>query len=179
VLRGDRVVLTELRDEDSDALFRWINDRELVLLSAPFAPVSEDAHREWFDSIRSRPDVEIYAIRTVDGERLIGTCQLHSIDRERGEAQLQIRIGERDAWGAGRGSEAVRLLLARAFEGLGLLRVELHVFATNERALRAYERAGFVRDEVRPGAVRLDDEAVDVVVMSVTPQGAARASAPS
>src|SRR5688500_5723763 len=110
-------MLTPLRDEDSEALFRWINDTELVELSAPFAPVPEDAHRRWFAEIRSRDDTAIFAIRTLDDE-LIGTCQLHGIDRRHRHAELQIRIGERDAWGRGHGTDAVRLLVAHAFEKL-------------------------------------------------------------
>ena len=41
VLAGPRVALCPLRDEDSPILHRWINDRALVVLSAPYRPVSE------------------------------------------------------------------------------------------------------------------------------------------
>jgi RimJ/RimL family protein N-acetyltransferase len=146
-------MLTPLRDEDSPTLFAWINDRELLALSSRSAPPREEEHLEWFDAIRRRDDVEIYAIRL--GERLIGTCQLHDIDRGAGTAQLQIRIGERDAWGRGYGTEAVRLLVRHAFEELGLNRVDLHVFATNEPAIRAYEKAGFVHEGEADGIVRM------------------------
>ena len=153
MLRGESVLLTELRDADSPALFRWINDRELVELSSTFAPVDRESHERWFDDVRGRGDVEIFAIRTASDERLVGSCQLRGIDRERGTAELQIRIGERDAWGRGYGTEAVRLLLRRAFEELGLERVELQVFPSNARAIRAYEKAGFSRTGERGGQV--------------------------
>ena len=154
-MRGELVELGPLRDEDSDALFRWINDRETVVLSAVYRPVPRPDHDAWFGTVRARKDVEIYAIRTRAG-RLVGSCQLHSIDRDRGTAELQIRIGEPDARGRGYGTEAVRLLLRRAFDGLGLSRVRLHVFETNEPALATYRRCGFVETRRRDGTVEME-----------------------
>ena len=160
-------MLVPLREEDAEALFRWITDRELVELSAPFAPPTPEQHRRWFDDIRSRPDLEIYGIRPLEDEsRLVGSCQLHSIDHDRRSAELQIRIGERDAWGRGFGTEAVGLLVRRAFDGLGLDRVELQVFATNARAIRAYEKAGFEVERRRADAAFVDGRYVDVLVMA-------------
>ena len=166
VLEGDAVRLTPLADGDSDALFGWINDRELVVLSAPFAPVERAAHDAWFDAVRTRDDTAIFAIRLREGDRLVGTCQLHSIGAPEGEAELQIRIGERDAWGQGAGREAVGLLLGYGFEELGLERIHLHVFATNDRALRLYERCGFRREGMRSEPVFIEGRPTEVVLMA-------------
>jgi RimJ/RimL family protein N-acetyltransferase len=143
VAQGSHVRLAELVDEDSDRLFTWINDRELVVRSAPFRPVPREEHDDWFDAIRARDDVRIFAIRRVADDELIGSCQLHSIDVERGIAELQIRIGQADARGRGYGREAVGLLLDHAFGALGLRRVTLHVFASNAPALAVYRATGF------------------------------------
>jgi len=140
--------LEPLRDEDSDALFAWINDRELVELSAVFHPVSRAEHDAWFASIRARDDVAIYAIRE-DGA-LVGTCQLIM---EGAEAELRIRIGVRSAQGRGIGTFAVAELVRRGFQELGLERIWLQVFAVNARAIRAYEKAGF--RTVRDGSTRI------------------------
>ena len=56
--------------------------------------------------------MRIFAIRRIDGDELIGSCQLHSIEPGR-SAELQIRIGERHEQGRGYGREAVELLLRR------------------------------------------------------------------
>jgi RimJ/RimL family protein N-acetyltransferase len=141
-------LLEPLRDEDSDALFAWINDRELVELSAVFRPVSRAEHDTWFAAVRDRDDVVIYAIRE-DGA-LVGTCQLIL---EGPEAELRIRIGVRTAQGRGIGSWAVAELVRRGFEELGLQRIWLQVFAVNARGIRAYEKAGFTT--VRDGPTRI------------------------
>jgi len=167
VLTGREITLAPLRDEDSADLFRWINDREQVLLNAAYKPVHEPDHRAWFDAVRRREDVVIFGIRTVDADELIGSCQLLAIDRAHGTAELQIRIAVPEARGRGRGSEAVSLLLAHAFGDLGLRRVQLAVFATNEAALRTYEKAGFAREGILRRAVVIDGREQDLVMMGI------------
>jgi RimJ/RimL family protein N-acetyltransferase len=159
------VTLSPLQDEDSDLLFGWINDRDLVVLSAPFRPVPRSEHDAWFEQVRRREDVRIFGIRE-DG-RLVGTCQLHSIHPVHRSAELQIRIGEPEARGRGLGTSAVARLLELGFRELGLHRVSLHVFATNEPALQLYERAGFRVEGVQREAVCLDGAWVDVVLMAI------------
>lgn len=159
------MVLAPLREEDSPHLFEWINDRGLVLLSAPYRPISRADHDRWFEEVRDRDAVVIFGIRLKYDDRLIGSCQLREIDRGRGSCELQIRIGEAGGRDRGHGTEAVRLLLRHAFEDLGLSRVSLEVFDTNRRAIRSYEKAGFDRKRVVPDGALIDGKQVDLVVM--------------
>jgi len=160
-----RVELAPLLKRDGPTLFRWINDRDTVLFNAPYRPVHATQHDAWLASLADRRDAVIFAIRLARSGRLIGTCQLLSIDRVHRSAELQIRIGEEKSRGLGYGTEAVRLLVDFAFRDLNLHRVWLQAFATNERALRAYERAGFAREAVRREDAYIDGEFVDVIVM--------------
>ena len=57
------------------------------------------------------------------------------------------------------------LLLDRAFDDLGLQRVGLEVFPSNERAIRSYEKAGFRREGTLRQAALIDGERTDVIVM--------------
>jgi RimJ/RimL family protein N-acetyltransferase len=166
-MEGRLVRLAPLREEDAEALFRWINERELVVLNAPFQPITWDEHRRWFERIRTAPDVEIFGIRRRVDDDLVGSCQLNQIDAGRRRCSLQIRIGKRDAWGKGYGTEAVRLLVEHAFEELELQRVELEVFAHNERAIRTYRKVGFREQGVRKAAAIIDGEPVDAIVMAI------------
>lgn len=161
------VELAALRPEDSELLFQWINDRALVTLSAPFRPIARAEHEAWFDAVRRRPDSKIFGVRLREGDRLVGSCQLNSIHSVHRSAELQIRIGAADARGRGVGAEAVRLLLAHAFVELGLHRVYLHVFATNEPARRLYERVGFRREGVLREAACIDGAWLDVLLMAI------------
>jgi RimJ/RimL family protein N-acetyltransferase len=160
-------VLTPLRRSDARQLFAWINDRELVLFNAPYTPVHERQHLKWFDALETRRDAVIFGIRRRAHGRLLGVCQLVSISPVHRAAELQIRIGAPSARDRGLGTSAVRTLVDFAFRDLNLRRVSLHVFATNGRAIRAYEKAGFAREGLLRQAAHIDGSYVDVVVMGI------------
>jgi RimJ/RimL family protein N-acetyltransferase len=167
MLKGARVTLTALVHSDLSVMLGWMNDRKQVLSNAPYRPVTEAEHVEWFGEIQRRKDTVIFGIRLLDTEKLIGSCQLHSISPVHRGAELQIRLGEEGQRGKGYGTEALQLLLAFAFGDLNLNRVYLHVFSTNGAALRVYERVGFVREGILRKAVYIDGEYIDVVVMGI------------
>jgi RimJ/RimL family protein N-acetyltransferase len=165
---AEAAYLAPLTDADSAQLFEWINDRELVVLSAPYRPVHQPDHDAWFRAIRARKDVAIFGIRRTADHHLVGSCQLHSIDPEKGTAELQIRIGVASARGKGIGPAACRALLRYAFDDLNLRRVHLHVLDTNAAAKRLYEKIGFTADGVTRNAVYIDGASRDLVTMSIT-----------
>jgi len=165
--RGKLVELSPLTNADSEVMLRWINDRDLVLLSSAFRPVDEAGHRAWFESIRRRPDVVIFGIRAVEDGQLIGSCQLLGVSSTHRKAELQIRIGEAAARGRGYGSEAVELLLDFAFNDLNLHRVELTVIAGNEPAIKTYLAAGFVQEGAQREAAFIDGRYVDLILMAI------------
>ncbi len=167
MIKGKKIALVPLRETDAPLLHEWINDRDQVLLSAPYRPVHEPDHLVWFRTIRERDDVEIFGIRLLEDDRLIGSCQLLGIDPLHGTADLQIRIGAAAERGRGYGADAVRRLLVHAFADLRLRRVCLHVFADNAAALALYESTGFRREGLLRAGAFIDGEPVDVVVMGI------------
>ena len=105
--KGQQVGLTALQAADAALLYEWINEREQVLLNSAYRPVHDANHETWFANIQRSPDAVIFGIRLLSDGRLIGTCQLHDIHPVHRSAELQIRIGDVAARGAGRGTEAV------------------------------------------------------------------------
>lgn len=163
--RGIR--LAPLRSADAELMFQWINHRDLVLRSAPFKPISEAQHRAWFEQVQRRDDVAIFAIRLLDGDRLIGYCQLRAIDTVHRTAELQIRLGAADEWGKGYGTDAVERLLKFAFRDKNLHRVYLHVLSHNAAAVRIYRKTGFRKEGVMKDAAFIDGRHVDVLMMAI------------
>jgi RimJ/RimL family protein N-acetyltransferase len=167
MLKGKHVQLSSISAADLPVMLQWINDREQVLLNAPYRPVGETEHVAWFEAVQRHNETVILGIRLLKSGDLIGSCQLHSIHPTHRSAELQVRIGAVKERRHGYGSEAVELLLGFGFRDLNLHRVQLHVWATNEPALRMYEKIGFVREGVLRRAAHIDGEYVDVVVMGV------------
>ncbi|MCG2576266.1 GNAT family N-acetyltransferase [Dechloromonas sp. XY25] len=160
------VLLRPVVDADSDLLFGWINDHDLVVFNAPFLEVSRPEHDAWFSRIRSRKDVVFFMIEDTESGKAIGSCQLLNIHSVHRSAELQIRIGSTTSQNRESGSEAVRQLIAYGFSSLGLHRIALHVFATNQRAIRVYEKNGFVREGLLRQAACIDGHWLDVVCMA-------------
>lgn len=159
--------LRPLRDEDSDALFRWINDRATVVYNAPYRKVARPDHERWFASVTRDATVRIFGIEEIATGRLIGTCQLLNISTLHRSAELQIRIGEPDARDRGLGTQAMRALLEIGWQELRLQRISLTVRADNARAIRAYEKCGFAREGVFRRAAMIEGQHVDMIGMAV------------
>lgn len=174
MLKSDHLMLAPITSEDSPTLWKWINNREQVLFSAQYKPVHKSQHEEWFASIQRRSDVVIFGIRLQETNKLIGSCQLHSIHPVHRTAELQIRIGEVSERGKGYGTEATNQLLLFAFKDLNLHRVYLHVLGDNAAALRMYEKIGFKREGALRQAAYIDGKYLDVVVMGILREEYAR-----
>jgi RimJ/RimL family protein N-acetyltransferase len=167
MLRSNNIMLAPLTSADSASLWEWINDREQVLFNSAYKPVGEVQQQDWFEAIQKRPDVVFFAVRLIETDRLVGTCQLHSINSVHRSAELQIRLGDPADRGKGYGTEAVNLLLQFAFADMNLHRVYLHVFASNQTAIAVYQKAGFVREGTLRHAAFINGEYIDVAIMGI------------
>jgi len=99
-------------------------------------------------------------------DRFIGTTWFKEINRLDGNAELAIYM-DRDHIGSGWGTDAQRTLLAFGFGTLGLERVWLTVNADNARAIRSYEKVGFVREGLMRRSFRVNGKLTDTLLMAI------------
>jgi RimJ/RimL family protein N-acetyltransferase len=66
----------------------------------------------------------------------------YDIDLRRKRAELGIMIGDRQYWGKGYGTDAVKTLLFHVFTKTEIDFIYLHTLEWNQRARRAFEKAG-------------------------------------
>ena len=92
---------------------------------------------------------------------------LSDLDVHNRSCSFRIALVGPRAFGRGYGTEATRLVLDHAFGTAGLHRVELEVYATNPRARHVYERAGFVHEGTKRGALKWDGEWVDAHILAI------------
>lgn len=159
------LILDNLLEEDKEILFKWINNKELVEHNSFFNPPTWKNHCAWFESIKIRKDVKIFAIR--NNAQIIGSCQLLNINELIQSAELQIRIGYFTEMGKGLGSQAVKLLIQYGFETLNLQRIYLHVFSDNIRAYKSYLKTGFKEEGCLRNAALVGDKFKDVKIMAI------------
>jgi ribosomal-protein-alanine N-acetyltransferase len=145
VARGDLVVLREKRLGDAHNDFRWRTDAELARFDAarPFGATYHDYLALFRDELTyPSPYRRSLAIEDMDG-RHIGNAMYYNIDTIRREAEIGITIGERDYWGRGYGTDAVRALIRLIVQATGFRRIYLKTLDWNVRAQRSFEKAGF------------------------------------
>ena len=97
----------------------------------------------------------------------VGVVRLAPVDVVNRSARLGIGILDPARLGHGIGTEATRLALRWAFEGLGLHRVSLTVVADNSRAIAAYTRCGFTTEGRFRDSVWLDGQWHDDLSMAI------------
>ena len=175
LLQGERVRLVAPNSEtDAELLARWSRDSEYMRLQSswPARPWSQkqskEAVREWME--HEKPDAIEFVIRTLAEERPIGAIELDGIRWPHGDAFVGVGIGERDCWGNGYGTDAMRVILRYAFAELNLHRVSLDVFEYNPRAIRSYEKAGFCVEGRERQALHRDGRRWDMIYMGILRQ---------
>jgi diamine N-acetyltransferase len=140
---GNLVALGPLRRDLLDLYLKWSNDVEVVRTTSQPRPITREALDAEYERMSTAEDQVHFTIYERATMRPIGDANLHMIRRTHLRANFGIMIGEKDCWGKGYGTEATRLMLDYAFNAMGLHTVLLSVVDFNERAIRAYRRAGF------------------------------------
>ena len=160
--------LRPVEEPDLPLFVRWLNDPEVRhwLSMADGPELTLESEREWYEEMRGDPACVVWCIETEDGQP-VGNLGLHGIEETHGRATLGIAIGEKDFWGRGYGTEAIRRVLRYAFTELGLRRVVLEADEDNVRGIRCYEKCGFVREGLLRGHRLRLGEPVNCVVMAV------------
>jgi RimJ/RimL family protein N-acetyltransferase len=169
MIRGESVYLRASERGDLENYTRWLNDARVaryLSMDTPFSATQEEA---WFDRMTASQGRDNYhfAICLRESGEAIGTIGLHGVDTKHGTAVMGIAIGDPDYWSRGYGSDALRALLDFGFGTLRLDRVELEVYAFNERARRSYERCGFVLEGTAREALYRDGRRHDVHQMAI------------
>jgi RimJ/RimL family protein N-acetyltransferase len=173
-LIGQRVLLRPFVVDDVAAMAEAIADPEVGRLTgsvnssadAPDEGFDQERLRQWYGSRAEQTDRLDLAIVDRGTGECVGEVVLNEWEPENASCNFRILIGPRGR-DRGLGTEATRLVVAHAFEAIGLHRVSLEVYGFNPRARRAYEKVGFVHEGVRRHALRFDGEWVDSHLMSV------------
>jgi len=170
IIHGERVRLRAAEREDLKKFYEWVNDPEVTHGLGLYLPMSMTDEENWFSGMAQRDANEKpLVIEIRDGEvwRMIGNSGVFGIEWVNRTGELGIMIGEKSEWNKGYGAEAMTLLQRHCFETLNLNRVFLRVYADNVRAVRCYEKAGFVYEGRMREGVYKNGKYDDVILMSV------------
>ncbi len=172
LFEGELVRLSAANSEkDAEHFARWGQDSEFLrLMDSELAlPQSvkeaKEAIVKWMET--ERPDAFNFLIRARDDDKPLGFIGLNGIRWNHGDTFVGIGLGEREYWGKGYGTDAMRVILRYAFTELNLHRVSLSVFEYNPRAQRAYEKCGFRVEGRERQLLHRDGKRYDVIFMGI------------
>ena len=142
---GGKWSLTKLLPQDARWLETWVNDPATTrYMATGRTQTTVDVLAAQIAAWKEPLDWP-FAIVVEGYEDPIGTVGLYGVDWISRKAEFRILIGEIYC-GKGWGTIATRLAVRFGFERLNLNRIWLGVTEDNERARRAYEKAGFIEE---------------------------------
>lgn len=146
ILNTPRLVLRQPTATDIADRFALGRDteiyRQLGADTRHLSPLTEDQAKAWVENIVSHPAAWVIEHQG----RAIGEILLDNFVEADHRAGLIIGILDPAALGKGLGTEAIKAIAEFAFDTLGVHKLSMRVLAFNIRAIRAYERVGFVRE---------------------------------
>ena len=171
-LRNDSVAIGPILPEDTGAIFLWLNDVESANLDLPYRPLDWMNYNVWLAEAGKNASQVLFALRRVRDPRIIGFIAITKIHPVYRSAEIGVRIGYPADRGQGLGRAALSLALKYAWNHLNLGRVQLNVFESNMRAIRAYQAAGFAFEGKLRRAAFINGVYEDVVLMAaLNPNG--------
>ncbi|HLI65020.1 MAG TPA: GNAT family N-acetyltransferase [Caulobacteraceae bacterium] len=169
ILHTERMGLRPLEAADAPAIYRMINDAEVmaywdtVRMDDPTA-TDEIVARQLAEVAEARAIVWTME-RSADGE-VLGACDLSDIDRRQARAELGFIVA-RPHWADGYAGEAMHAVIGHAAQGLRLKRLEARVHIGNQRAMQLIEGLGFRREGLMRGNVERDGERRDLLIFAL------------
>ncbi len=153
--------IRKMSSADLPALYDIYTDKEVVNNNRYLA----DIKREEFDSMFNDSQHNFVAVEG-DGE-LLGHLAINSTPKPRLKHSASFGIAvAKSSRGKGVGRFLMEYLLSYCDEQLKLTRLELEVHANNVAALALYKSFGFEVEGTKRKAVLVEDDLIDIVIMS-------------
>ncbi|MEU0631693.1 GNAT family protein [Streptomyces sp. NPDC005989] len=126
--------------------------------------------REMISQMVADPTRRCFAIQRLTDKAVVGSTSLYELDLAEGRVEIGATWFDRSCWGGPYNAESKLLLLAHAFDDLGLARIALRTDDLNLRSQQAMTRLGPVHEGtlrshmVRQGGTRHDSPYYSVLV---------------
>jgi RimJ/RimL family protein N-acetyltransferase len=169
MLKGEKVLLRALRNDDYTYFFKWLNDPAVLQFIGFHLPVSEMKEKKWVEEygLKNNPSEVLFVIETLTDSVVVGFCVVGKINHKDSIAELTVIIGDMAYWSKGIGKETSNLLIEYAFDQLNLHRLYTGVYSFNVKSLKMLEGVGFQREGCQRQAVYKNGKYYDVILFGL------------
>ncbi len=146
----------------SEAYLGWMRDPFVnqYLESRYSVPTSTQDLVGFIEYVNASPDSLLLGIFLREDGRHIGNIKIGPVVTRHARAELGYLIGDRDAWGKGYGSEAIREVARYGIEELGMAKITAGIYETNIGSAKALLKAGFTLEATIPSHVICDGQRI-------------------
>jgi putative acetyltransferase len=161
------IAIRRARPDDAAAIARMMAEPAVYpgLMQMPYA--SEEAHRTRLIESLAPGKLDLSLVAERAGE-IVGSAGLHPVGpavRRRHAMTLGISVVT-EAQGQGVGSALMQAMCDYADRWMGVLRIELTVYADNARAIALYRKFGFATEGCHRGYALRDGHYADALAMA-------------
>lgn len=144
-LVGEKIYLKPLKVDDvTESYIEWINNEEITqFMECRFTKHSADDIKNYVKGIYSSENDYIFGIYIKENKEYIGNIKIGNINSRHRFGDVGIMIGNKNAWGKGFGSEAIKLISDFAKKDLNLNKLIAGIYDNNAGCYRAFLNAGF------------------------------------
>ncbi len=160
-LTGRRVRLRPATLADRSMVFDWSRNSDVApllhLSEAPPAAIDDDWEEHFF--LNGSPELGRMFV-VLEGDASVGAIAYNDID-ERRRVELDVWMSAEANCGRGLGTDAIEVLCAHLAAEFGVRTFMMQPSERNPRAIRAYEKVGFVRVPATTAEIAADWGGVD------------------
>ncbi|PKR85401.1 GNAT family N-acetyltransferase [Heyndrickxia camelliae] len=176
MITGVKVELRPVSLEDYKRSYEWRNDEEFAKMAAGadlfhYSHVSldqiESAYEKEIKKLDKREKGEFSIYTRGENSKHIGFIVYREINIVSRRCTIGMGIGNKEYWNNGYGSDALKTLIHYLFQTMNLNRVQLDTWSGNERAIRSYQKCGFVIEGRLRNNSYADGKYYDTVVLGL------------
>lgn len=142
---GNELFLRQIEESDcTERYLEWLNDPLInQFLETRWEKQDISKIKQFVNNMISSKNCFLFAIIENSSMKHIGNIKIGPVNQFHKFADISYFIGERDVWGYGYGTQAVKLLTEYSFNYLGLETILASVYQSNIASQRVLEKAGY------------------------------------
>lgn len=163
-----KIYLNLLREDDvSEAYLNWLHDREInQFLEVRLSPPKDLKElKEFVRQTIMNDSKYLFGIYDNDKNIHIGNISME-VNFYHRHGSIGLLIGNKNFWGRGIATEAIKLMMSFAYEELKLLKLTAGSYGSNIASIKAFEKVGFKREATMKNYFKYGTSRQDKVILT-------------
>lgn len=168
-IQGKRIFLRTIKESDINRKYlKWMHDQQVnQYLEIRFEKWSKSKIKKYIKDIKNNPAYLFLAIIFKEGDKHIGNVKIGPINRIHKFAEIGIIIGEKEFWGKGLATEAIKLVTDYCFNNLGLYKLTAGAYKNNAGSIKVFKKSGFKIEGIRKMQYLYRGSYTDAVLLGI------------